>query len=113
MVDSYIPGHISLYVYMVGIIIPWVLLCWIRDLKILTPFSMMANVLIIVGMVITFIYLLHDLPPISERKAFASWSQLPLYFGTTIYAFEGIGVVSWDRWAVLLWAPVECGLVGY
>ncbi|KAF0301127.1 Proton-coupled amino acid transporter 4 [Amphibalanus amphitrite] len=99
VVDSYMPEHVSLYVYMVAIIIPWVLLCWIRDLKILTPFSMMANVLIIVGLVITFIYLLHDLPPISERKAFSSLAQLPLYFGTTIYAFEGHrsgrGTASW------------------
>ena len=113
MVDSYIPGDVSVYVYMVGIIIPWVLLCWIRDLKILTPFSMMANVLIIVGMVITFIYLLHDLPPISERKAFASWSQLPLYFGTTIYAFEGIGVVSEGDGGCCYGRRSSMGLVGH
>lgn len=45
------------------------------------------------GIAITFHYMLHNLPHTSTRKGFASWSQLPLYFGTAIYAFEGIGVV--------------------
>lgn len=38
-------------------------------------------------------YLLHDLPRTDTVKPVASWATLPLYFGTAIYAFEGIGVV--------------------
>ena len=36
---------------------------------------------------------LQDIPNITERKYVASWTQFPLYFGTAIYAFEGIGIV--------------------
>lgn len=42
---------------------------------------------------ICFFYLLHDLPRTDSVPAFASWAKLPLYFGTAIYAFEGIGVI--------------------
>ena len=65
----------------------------IRNLKYLSPVSMLANLLQFVGLGIIFYYLLQDIPRVSERKVFATWGQLPLYFGTAIYAFEGIGIV--------------------
>lgn len=36
---------------------------------------------------------MQDLPPTSERPASADISKFPLYMGTAIYAFEGIGLV--------------------
>lgn len=46
------------------------------------------------GIGITFYYIFQDLPDISERNlATLSWSKLPLFFGTVIYLFEGIGLV--------------------
>ncbi|KAL1399245.1 hypothetical protein pipiens_008365 [Culex pipiens pipiens] len=41
----------------------------------------------------TFYYVLQDLPNTHTVKPFATWAQLPLYFGTAVYAFEGIGIV--------------------
>jgi len=55
---------------------------------------MVANILIATGMGITFYYIFNDLPTISDVPNFSSWSQLPLFFGTAIFALEGIGVVS-------------------
>jgi len=80
-------------IYMAIILVPMLLLCSIRNLKYLSPISMLANLLQMVGLGLTFFYLFKDLPSTWERKAFATWGQLPLYFGTAIYAFEGIGVV--------------------
>lgn len=46
------------------------------------------------GIGITFYYIFQDLPDINERSlATLSWSKLPLFFGTVIYLFEGIGLV--------------------
>lgn len=55
--------------------------------------SLFAAILTVSGLGITFFYMLQGLPNTSTVHAFSSWSQLPLYFGTAIYAFEGIGVV--------------------
>lgn len=54
---------------------------------------MIANILIGTGMSITFYYIFSDLPPLDSRPNFAEWHQLPMFFGTAIFALEGIGVV--------------------
>ena len=66
----------------------------IRKLKFLAPFSLLANVLTACGLVIIVQWCVRDLKPINELPQFNSWATLPLYFGTAVYAFEGIGVVS-------------------
>ena len=86
-------GEINYHIYMTIILVPMLLLASIRNLKYLSPVSMLANILQFIGLGIIFYYLLQDIPYTWERKTFASWGQLPLYFGTAIYAFEGIGVV--------------------
>jgi len=65
----------------------------VKSLKYLTPASFLATILTVIGLGITFFYLLQGLPKTLKVKAFSSWQQLPLYFGTAVYAFEGIGMV--------------------
>ncbi|CAH1777563.1 unnamed protein product [Owenia fusiformis] len=67
--------------------------CCIRQMRHLAYFSTIANVLTIAGLSITFWYCFTHLKHIDKYPAFNSWGTLPLYFGTAMYAFEGIGVI--------------------
>ena len=67
--------------------------CCIRNLKTLSIISTIANILQTIGLVIILVALLDNLPPTWDRKQWAGFDKLPLYFGTVVYAFEGIGIV--------------------
>lgn len=86
--------NISVHTYLVLLYLPMVMLCLVKNLKYLTPVSLVAAIMTAWGLTVTFYYILQELPNTSTVKAFAGWQHLPLYFGTAIYAFEGIGVVS-------------------
>ncbi|KAG5684507.1 hypothetical protein PVAND_013736 [Polypedilum vanderplanki] len=76
------------------ILIPIWLSSLIRNLKYLAPCSGIANVCMITGLVISYYYSLQDLPPITERNFMPhDIRTLPLFFGTVIFAFEGIALV--------------------
>lgn len=47
----------------------------------------------IIGIVLTVGYAAQDLPSASERNYFASWDTLPLFFGTVLFAFEGVALI--------------------
>ncbi|XP_066147057.1 proton-coupled amino acid transporter-like protein pathetic isoform X1 [Euwallacea fornicatus] len=84
---------LPVYWYFIMLLVPLILLNWVKSLKYLTPASLFASLVMSTGLIITFFYMLQGLPPVSSINAFSSWGQLPLYFGTAVYAFEGIGVV--------------------
>ena len=83
-------GELDYRACMAMTLVPMLLLVSIRNLKCLAPVSMLANLFTFSGLGLTLYYLVQDMPPISERKYVASWRQFPLYFGTTIYIFDGI-----------------------
>lgn len=66
-------GALDYHIYMAIVLPPMLALCSIRNLRYLSPISMLANVLQFSGLIFTFYYLLQDLPKSWERKAFASW----------------------------------------
>ncbi|XP_076042534.1 proton-coupled amino acid transporter 1-like isoform X2 [Oratosquilla oratoria] len=80
--------------YMAILIAPVLLTCYIPELKYLAPISLIAALLQAFGLIICFYYMLKDLPHIEQEvPAWAGVEKLPLYFGSAIYAFEGIGLV--------------------
>ncbi|CAB3381937.1 Hypothetical predicted protein, partial [Cloeon dipterum] len=91
--DHYWQLNWDIRIYMVCLLLPLIFLNLIRNLKLMAPFSMIANLLMATGMGITFYYIFQDVPSPSSRPMFSSVHQLPLFFGTVIFALEGIGVV--------------------
>jgi proton-coupled amino acid transporter len=83
--------------HMAVVLIPIMLSTWIRNLKYLVPVSSIANFLIMAGYIATMYIMSHDVPSIHERRYVADWNNLPLFFGTVIYSFEGITLVSTFR----------------
>lgn len=90
---DYFHTKIDIKVYIAitaALLIPY---CFISNLKTLSIFSLLANLLTVCGLVITFQYIVQKLPPIDSVAAFKPLSNLPSFFGTAIYSFEGISLV--------------------
>lgn len=65
----------------------------IRELKYIAPLSTFANISIFAAFTLILYRSVFDLPPITERKLFGNWKDLPLCFGTIVYSLEGISLV--------------------
>lgn len=85
--------YLDVRIYLMILLIPMILVNMVKNLKFITPMSLFASILTVTGLGITFYYMLDHLPHVDTVTHVGSWSTLPLYFGTAIYAFEGIGVV--------------------
>lgn len=79
---------------MLILLVPLILINYIRNLKLLAPFSTLANVITFVGLTMILVYMFKDLPSLKEREMFGTLRNFSLYFGTTLFALEAVGVVS-------------------
>ncbi|XP_022244683.1 proton-coupled amino acid transporter 1-like isoform X2 [Limulus polyphemus] len=84
---------IGIYGYLVIILPFMVIFNFIKSLRTLAVVSTIANILQSLGICIIFYNLFQNLPSTSSRPLSMPLSTLPLYFGTAMYAFEGIGIV--------------------
>ncbi|XP_059059737.1 proton-coupled amino acid transporter-like protein CG1139 [Achroia grisella] len=78
---------------MAVVLLPLVLMNWVRDLKYLAPFSAMANAVTIVGFGIILYYIFRDVPTLEGKAPVGVVSKFPLFFGTVLFALEAIGVI--------------------
>ncbi|XP_075229249.1 proton-coupled amino acid transporter-like protein acs [Lycorma delicatula] len=81
----------SVRLHMVICLFPIIALSMIRTLKLLVPVSLISNVLMTFGICGTVYIMGFDFPPISSRPYVGD--NIPLFFGTVMFAFEGIGLV--------------------
>lgn len=85
--------YLDARIYMVALLPLLILMNLIRNLKYLSPLSMVANILVATGLGVTFYYIFADSSPIPDTPAIGSITEMPAFFATAIFALEGIGVV--------------------
>ncbi|XP_067003585.1 proton-coupled amino acid transporter-like protein CG1139 [Anabrus simplex] len=92
VMDQYV-GEIDVRIYMLILLLPLILINWVRNLKLLAPFSTLANILTLVGFGITIYYLFDTVPELGDKSPIGSVQNMPLFFGTVLFALEAIGVI--------------------
>ncbi|KAG8232777.1 hypothetical protein J437_LFUL013257 [Ladona fulva] len=100
-VVDYYASKLDVRIYMLILLIPFILINCVRNLKLLAPFSTVANAVTLIGFGITLYYVLapssmgdgEGLPSISDRPPVGDISNLPLFVGTVLFALEAIGVI--------------------
>ncbi|XP_031641031.1 proton-coupled amino acid transporter-like protein CG1139 [Contarinia nasturtii] len=91
--DYFYDDDIDVRLFMVIILLPLILINWVRNLKYLAPFSSVANVITILSFGIIGYYMFHDPISVEGKHAVGSLSNFPLFFGTVLFALEAIGVI--------------------
>lgn len=87
--------HLSVRTHMAFYLLPLIIFTLIRKLKYLVPFSFVANICFGFG-ILAIIYIMGlNYPPISSRRYIGEIQNIPLFFGTVMYSFEGIGLVCY------------------
>ncbi|CAG2069470.1 unnamed protein product, partial [Timema podura] len=78
---------------MVFLLLPLILINWIRNLKLLAPFSTAANIITFVGFGIILYYLVTQVETLADKEPLGELAHIPLFFGTVLFALEAIGVI--------------------
>lgn len=94
-IQQIIEAHVtemSITTVMLIMFLPLLAINCLKNLKVLAPFSTVANVVTFVGLGFVLFYVFQDLPELSTIPAVGPIETYPLYFGTVLFALEAVGV---------------------
>uniref|UniRef100_A0A6M2DNG0 Putative amino acid transporter n=1 Tax=Xenopsylla cheopis TaxID=163159 RepID=A0A6M2DNG0_XENCH len=93
VVDYNLGTETDVRLYMLAILLPLILINWVRNLKFLAPFSTLANIITIVSFGIILYYVFREPLSMQNREPVGELHHFPLFFGTVLFALEAIGVI--------------------
>ncbi|CAG9558151.1 unnamed protein product [Danaus chrysippus] len=94
LVCDYHGQVMSLRTHLFFLLLPLTLMGLVKNLKLLTPFSSISNIVTIFGFILVFFYLIEDDVTIEDEKLqLKGLEEIPFFIGTTLFALEAVGVV--------------------
>ncbi|CAG9761642.1 unnamed protein product [Ceutorhynchus assimilis] len=84
---------ISERIVMLMILLPLILITFVRNLKYLAPLTAVANGITVISFGIIYYYVFEEEITLKDRLAIGKVRHWPLFFGTVMFALESIGMV--------------------
>lgn len=91
--EHFLPSDWNVRFYSTCLLVPLILLCLIRNLRVLAPVSAIANVVTILGLGIILAFIFKDLPSFTDRPMYADFMRFPMYLGIVLFSLCSIGLV--------------------
>ncbi|XP_050684194.1 proton-coupled amino acid transporter-like protein CG1139 isoform X2 [Leptidea sinapis] len=93
-VFDYYNQEVSLRIHLCYLLIPLTILGLVKDLKLMTPLSTLANAVTILGFLLVLFYLVEDDVVLdNEKMNLKSLGDVPVFLGIALFALEAVGVV--------------------
>ncbi|XP_031630763.1 proton-coupled amino acid transporter-like protein CG1139 [Contarinia nasturtii] len=93
IVDDFYHTGQKVQVFMLIMLLPIILLNWVRNLKLLAPFSTVANAITVLSFIIICYFIFREPVTLEDRAPIGPVTEFPLFFGVVLFSMEAIGVI--------------------